>query len=105
MQKETKALTEAGVVVVGISYDAVDVLEKFATQQKIEFPLLSDPDHKVIEAYGLTNKEAKGKIEGVPYPGTMILDKEGVIRAKLFFDGYKDRHTPTDIIKAAKDVK
>lgn len=105
MQKELKALTDAGVVVVGISYDSVAILDKFSKQAKLEFPLLSDPDHKVIEAYGLTNKEAKGRIEGVPYPGTMILDKDGVIRAKLFFDGYKDRHPPTEIVKAAKGIK
>lgn len=90
---------------VGISYDPVDVLAGFAEKRKIGFPLLSDPDHKVIEAYGLTNKEAKGKVEGVPYPGTMILDKDGVIRAKLFFDGYRDRHGPTEMIKAAKEIK
>ena len=105
MQKDLKGLTEAGVVVVGISYDAVAVLDAFAKKQKIEFPLLSDPDHKTIADYGLLNKEAKGKAEGVPYPGTMILDKEGVIRAKLFFDGVVARHGPTEIIKAAKEIK
>ena len=83
----------------------MDVLDTFAKKQKIEFALLSDPDHKVIEAYGLLNKEAKGKQEGIAYPGTMILDKDGVIRAKLFFDGYRERHAAEDIIKAAAEVK
>jgi peroxiredoxin Q/BCP len=105
LQKDLKNLTDAGVVVVGISYDAVDVLDKFAKNQKIAFPLLSDPDHKTIIAYGLLNKEAKGRQEGIPYPGTMILDKEGVIRAKLFFDGFVKRHTSEDIITAAKGIK
>ena len=105
MQKDLKDLKDAGVVVVGISYDAVEILDTFAKKQKIEFPLLSDPDHKTIEAYGLLNKEAKGKQEGVPYPGTMILDKEGVIRAKLFFDGVIARHAAADMIKAAKEIK
>jgi peroxiredoxin Q/BCP len=105
LQKELKALTDAGVMVVGISYDEVDVLAKFAKNQKIEFPLLSDPEHKTIIAYSLLNKEAKGRQEGIPYPGTMIVDKEGVIRAKLFFDGFVKRHTPKDILTAAKGVK
>jgi len=105
LQKGLKDLTDAGVVVVGISYDPVDVLDTFAKKQKIEFPLLSDPDHKVIEAYGLLNKEAKGKQEGIAYPGTMILDKDGVIRAKLFFEGVVKRHGPEEIIKAAKEIK
>jgi peroxiredoxin Q/BCP len=105
LQKELKSLTDAGVMVVGISYDAVDVLAKFAKNQKIEFPLLSDPDHKTIMAYGLLNKEAKGRQEGIPYPGTMIVDKDGVIRAKLFFDGFVKRHPPKDIIETAKRIK
>lgn len=105
MQKDLKSLTDAGIVVVGISYDPVDVLTKFAEKQKIEFALLSDPDHKTIDAFGLTNKEAKGKFEGIPYPGTMLLDKEGVIRAKLFFDGFVQRHAAADMVKAAKEIK
>jgi peroxiredoxin Q/BCP len=105
LQKDLKDLNEAGVVVVGISYDPVEVLEKFATKSKIEFPLLSDPDHATIVAYGLLNKEAKGKAEGVPYPGTMILDKDGVIRAKLFFDGVVNRHGAAEVIKAAKEIR
>ena len=105
MQKDLKSLTDAGVVVVGISYDAVEVLAKFAKDQKITFPLLSDPDHKTISAYGLLNKEAKGKQEGIAYPGTMILDKEGVIRAKLFHNGPIARHSPEEIVKAAKEIR
>ena len=55
--------------------------------------------------YGLLNKEAKGKFEGIPYPGTMIVDRDGVIRAKLFFDGFVKRHTPKAILETAKGVK
>lgn len=105
MQKDIKKLEDAGVVVVGISYDPVEVLAKFSEKQKITFALLSDPDHKTITDYGLLNKEAKGKTEGIPYPGTMIVGKDGVIRAKLFFDGYRERHAADDIIKAAADIK
>jgi peroxiredoxin Q/BCP len=105
LQKDIKSLTDAGVVVVGISYDPVEVLEKFAKDQTITFPLLSDPDHKTISAYGLLNKEAKGKQEGIAYPGTMILDREGMIRAKLFHNGPIARHSPEEIVKAAKEIK
>ena len=90
---------------IGISYDDVAVLKGFSEQQKITFPLLADPGGKTIAAYGLTNPDATGKLEGIPYPGTMIVDKDGVIRAKLFHDGYKERHAAADIIKAATGVK
>ena len=98
-------MDEAGVTVAAISYDSVDVLARFAKNQKITFPLLSDPDHKTIEAYGLLNKEVSGKFEGIPYPGTMIVDKDGMIFAKLFFEGYAKRHTGEDIVKTVKGIK
>jgi peroxiredoxin len=72
---------------------------------KIAFPLLSDPKSQTIEAYHIRNPSARGKTEGVPYPGTFILDREGVIRAKLFLEGYRERHTTNALIEAAKAVK
>jgi peroxiredoxin len=42
---------------------------------------------------------------GVPNPGTFILDQEGVIRAKLFLEGYRERHTMEALINAAKTIK
>ena len=91
--------------VIAISYDSVEVLAKFADRRKITFPLLSDPDSKTIRAYGLLNKEAKGKVEGIPYPGTMLIGEDGVIRAKLFVEGYKDRHSTDELIKAGQAIK
>ncbi len=111
MQQGHEKLKDAGITVIAVSYDPVEVLAKFAEKQKVTFPLLSDPDGITIAAFGLTNKEVAGKAfgkvspDGIPYPGTMLLDKQGVIRAKLFFDGYKERQTADDIIKAAAEVK
>jgi thioredoxin-dependent peroxiredoxin len=38
-------------VILGCSADSVESLAKFKAKQKLNFPLLSDPDFKVIEAY------------------------------------------------------
>ena len=105
MQRDLKSIEEAGVQVVGISYDDPKVLKTFSDKAKIAFPLLSDPESKTIEDYHIRNPAAKGKAEGVPYPGTFIIDSRGVIRAKLFLEGYRDRHTTEALIKAAKTVK
>jgi peroxiredoxin Q/BCP len=42
----------SGAEVVGISKDSVDSHKKFAAKYNLNFPILSDPEHKVIEAYG-----------------------------------------------------
>jgi len=100
LQKDLASLEEKKVRVVGLSYDAVEVLAKFSDQRKVTFPLLSDSDSGTIKAFRLMNTEAGGKAAGVPYPGTVILDKHATIRAKLFFDGYRKRHAATDILEA-----
>jgi peroxiredoxin len=105
LQKNIKKLDEAGIQVVSISYDSVDVLKKFAADREITFPLLSDPDSKTITAYGILNKEATGKQAGIAYPGTFIIDKERVVRAKLFYEGFAKRHGADDIIEAVKKLK
>jgi peroxiredoxin len=105
LQRDLKTIEAAGIQVVGLSYDDPAVLKKFSDGAKIGFPMLSDPGSKTIEAYHIRNEAAKGKAVGVPHPGTFILDRDGVIRAKLFLDGYRDRHTTDALIEAAKAVK
>jgi peroxiredoxin Q/BCP len=105
LQADLATIEAAGIQLVGVSYDSVEVLAGFADKAKITFPLLSDAGSKTIIAYGLLNKEAKGKTAGIPYPGTLVIDRDGVIRAKLFLDGYRERHTAKDLIKAAKGIE
>jgi len=45
-------LQKAGVVVLGVSADAGASHQKFAAKYKLPFPLLSDPDRKVMTRYG-----------------------------------------------------
>ena len=91
---------------IGISYDSEETLMKFARKSSITYPLLSDPGSKTIKAYDLLNKEAVGsRIDGVPYPGTIVIDTKGIIRSKLFLEGYRDRHGIEALIKAIKEAK
>jgi peroxiredoxin Q/BCP len=46
------SLAAAGFAVLGISPDSPAKLAKFRDRDGLTFPLLSDPDHKVLEAYG-----------------------------------------------------
>lgn len=43
---------QAGIFVLGVSKDSVDSHAQFATKYNLTFPLLSDPTHSTIEAYG-----------------------------------------------------
>ncbi len=85
--------------VVGISYDAVPVLKTFSDAQSIPFPLLSDEGSKTIQAFDLHFQR------GLPHPGTVLIDQGGVIRAKLFQEGYQTRHTTDELVAAAEKLK
>ena len=101
LQKELQSLKDKKIQVVGISYDSEETLKGFSDKEKIGFPLLADPGSETIKAFGLLNPKGRG----VPYPGTMILDKDRKIRAKIFINGYRERHEPTEIIKAVSELK
>ena len=63
------------------------ILGRCCDRRGIHFPLLSDPESKIIRAYGLLNETApKGPFYGIPYPGTFVLDARGVVVAKYFED-------------------
>ncbi|MBO0897646.1 MULTISPECIES: thioredoxin-dependent thiol peroxidase [Arthrobacter] len=74
------SLQDAGYAVVGISPDPVPKLEKFAEAENLNFPLLSDPDHAVAEAYGAWGEK---KNYGKTYEGlirsTVVVDPEGKV--------------------------
>lgn len=46
-----RQLQKLGLVVLGVSKDSVASHGRFATKYQLNFPLLSDPDHQVIEQY------------------------------------------------------
>ena len=90
---------------VAISYDPVKTLRRFAQRRDITFPLLSDEGSRTIDAWGLRNEDVSKRIAGVPHPGTFLLDGDGIVRAKLFQEGYKKRHSASDILKAAEALR
>jgi peroxiredoxin Q/BCP len=71
----------AGAVVMGVSNDPVSKLARFADEAELSFPLLSDADNAVAEAYGArTQKNMYGTMRDVTARCTFIVDAVGVIR-------------------------
>ncbi|HET6316256.1 MAG TPA: redoxin domain-containing protein, partial [Chloroflexota bacterium] len=104
LQKAWPELDAAGVAVFGLSYDAVDVLAAFAQKRGINFTLLSDVGSHGIRELGLLNEHVaeqhafygvavRDEHNGVPYPGTFVLDENGVVTAKYFEQSYRVRPT------------
>ena len=81
-----------------ISYDSEAILKYFADRHKIEYPLLADPDSKIIAAYDVLNREATGMQKGFARPGYFFIDTHGIIRERFFDPRYRERLTGNSII-------
>lgn len=73
-------LNRAGIDVVGISPDKPEKLAKFRDAEALTFPLLSDPERKVLTAWGtFGEKKMYGKtVQGV-IRSTFLIDEKGKI--------------------------
>ncbi len=56
------------VVVIGVSKDTVESHKKFSDKYKLNFPILSDPEKKVIREYGAWGKKS---FMGKTFEGTL----------------------------------
>ena len=95
------ALCQAqGLNIAAISYDAPEVLHRFATTYGITYPLLSDTTSQVIRRFGLFNPNMpEGTfLYGVPFPGTYVLDHTGRVQAKSFVVDHTNRTTAASFL-------
>jgi peroxiredoxin Q/BCP len=73
-------IDERGAVVLGVSPDPLASHEKFRDKFQLNFPLLSDADHQVAEAYGVWKEKS---MYGRKYWGiersTFIIDGDGKV--------------------------
>ncbi len=91
-------LNDAGVDVVGISPDKREKLAKFRDAEKLTFPLLSDPDRKVLTAWGAYGeKQMYGKTVTGVIRSTFLVDEKGKIAVAQY--NVKAAHTATNIQK------
>ncbi len=76
-----KTLAKQGVKIVGVSKDSVKSHAKFRDRYDLNFPLLSDEDGKICEAYGVWIEKS---MYGRKYMGidraTFLIDEKGVVR-------------------------
>ena len=74
------AFQEKNAVVIGVSKDSAASHLKFAEKHQLPFVLLSDPDHRVLEAYGVwQEKKNYGKVSMGVIRSTFIIGPDGVI--------------------------
>jgi len=100
LQGRVSELERRGLGLAVITYDPVDSLARFASVKGITYALLSDEGSAVIEEYGIRNTgvEPGSRADGIPYPGTFVLDRAGQVVSRHFEPAYQIRHTASSLV-------
>jgi hypothetical protein len=115
LQKVAPELDRRGIGIVGVSYDAPDVLRDFASAKGIGFPLLADVGSRVITELGLLDRDVEAHHtefgiptqehqHGVAYPAVFVLDEAGRVVDKRIRESYRVREGSLALVGAALGV-
>jgi thioredoxin-dependent peroxiredoxin len=78
-------LNGQGIAVLGISPDQPAKLAKFRDKEGLTFPLLSDPDHTALEAYGaFGEKKLYGKTTVGVIRSTFVIGADGTVEKAMY---------------------
>jgi peroxiredoxin len=109
---ELRTLVQPGehINLYAVSVDPVEKSKALATKigsdgkGEFNFQILSDPNHAVIDAWGVHDPAYDGKqFDGIPHPAIFILDKKGKIAWAKVEPDYKKRPTIAEL-RAALDA-
>ena len=81
-----------------ISYDTTEIDKYFTDKHKITFPMIADPESKIIADYKVLNTEATGQYKGMSRPGFFFIDTKGIIQEKFFEAKYRERLSGNNVI-------
>ena len=103
IRDSSSKFAELSTIVLGISPDSVDRLVKFEDKQELNFTLLSDEDHSVIESFGAWDLK---KFMGREFMGiirsTLLIDKKGKILK--VWDNVKVKDHAKEVLETLKDI-
>ncbi len=100
LQGRVADVQKAGLGLASITYDPAAVLAEFAARRGITFPLLSDAGSATIKQYGILNTTVPetNPVYGYPFPGTFVVDRQGVVTSRIFEDTYQERDTLASVL-------
>jgi peroxiredoxin len=106
MNSGVAEIEKRGYRIAALSYDSPEILQAFAVKRHIAYTFLSDPKSEVIDLYKLRDPQYPpgNRAYGVPRPIIFVLDRNGVIQAKLYEESYKVRPPVTAVISKLDEL-
>lgn len=84
---------QAGINIVGLTYDTPNELKRFKDKYSINYPILSDNNAASVKILGILNEDYSPGDEayGIGHPGAFVIDAQGIIVGKVFIEDYSNR--------------
>ncbi len=117
IQDSLQMIHDKGAIVIAVSPEKPEYLDKMAEKSGASFTLLFDEDYKISDAYDVTFKPESKQLfvyntilgahlkethsdesQRLPIPATYIINQDGIIVWRQFDPDYKNRSTVRDII-------
>lgn len=93
LQEHKAAYDAAGIGIVAMTYDDPELQAAFIDKWDIQYPILHDVDTLSFRTLGILNEdyEPGDFAYGIPHPGMIIIDPQGIVVGKLFLESYSQR--------------
>jgi peroxiredoxin len=103
LQQYKQAYDDAGIGMVAITYDAPPLQQAFIDKFSIGIPVLSDIDALSFKTLGILNTQYQvgDRQYGIPYPGMIVINRQGIVVGKLFLEAYSSRVSATAALEYA----
>jgi peroxiredoxin len=96
------ATRRSGFEVAVVTSDEAERIAQFTTHHQLDYPILSDTDGRVIDAYGVRNANIPpNELQGhrpLPHPGAFLISPDDVIRSREFTGDIRHRVSTSAIV-------
>ncbi|HTX43105.1 MAG TPA: peroxiredoxin family protein [Methanocella sp.] len=99
LKAEYPRITQQDAEVAAISTDSVDEAKNLAVDLQLPFKVISDPDHRIIDAYDVYDGD-----NGTAFITLFLIDKTGVVRLKRSIAGLEDVVPAKDVVNRLRGM-
>ncbi len=99
LKQEYGSIKQQDAEVVAISTDNPDEAKNLAVDLQLPFKVISDPDHRIIDEYGVYDGE-----NGTAFITLILIDKAGIVRYKRIVEGLEDMFSAEEVTEKLEEM-
>ena len=84
----------------GVAVDPVETSAELTRTAGLDYPILSDPDLKTIDAYGLRHRGGGPDGHDIAHSASVLVDRDGIVRWTFVTRNVRVRPLPSDVLAA-----